>query len=191
MSVGQPISMIAERLALDPLDFRRKNLLRDHDSFATGEELTDIHFQDLLDHAAISIDWSREAVRWLNRNRTEPKHKTVRRGKGVAMVIKATITPSTSAAALKLNEDGSLNVLTSSVECGQGAKTVLAQIAADAMHMVLRVLDTGGAMSQADLARAIGVPASKVVGLVDELQADGLVERLAGQADRRVRVLHG
>jgi CO/xanthine dehydrogenase Mo-binding subunit len=51
------------------------------------------------------------------------------------MVIKATITPSTSAAALKLNEDGSLNVLTSSVECGQGAKTVLAQIAADAMHL--------------------------------------------------------
>jgi DNA-binding MarR family transcriptional regulator len=56
--------------------------------------------------------------------------------------------------------------------------------------MVLRVLDTGGAMSQADLARAILVPASKVVALVDELEADGLVERRAGQADRRVRVLH-
>src|ERR1051325_2929633 len=90
---------------------------------------------DLLDQAAASIDWSSDDVRWLNRNRTEPKGKTVRRGKGVAMVIKATITPSTSAAALKLNEDGSLNVLTSSVECGQGAKTVLAQIAADAMHL--------------------------------------------------------
>jgi len=46
----------------------------------------------------------------------------VRRGKGLALVIKATITPSTSAAALKINEDGSLNVLTSSVELGQGAK---------------------------------------------------------------------
>jgi len=51
------------------------------------------------------------------------------------MVIKATITPSTSAAVLKLNEDGSLNVLTSSVECGQGAKTVLGQIAAHAMQI--------------------------------------------------------
>jgi len=56
--------------------------------------------------------------------------------------------------------------------------------------MVLRVLDTGGAMTQADLARAILVPASKVVGLVDELQAAGLVERRAAQADRRVRVVH-
>jgi CO/xanthine dehydrogenase Mo-binding subunit len=129
------MDMIAERLDFDPLEFRRKNLLRDRDVFATGEELTDIHFEELLDHAAISIDWSREEARWLNRNRTEPKHKTVRRGKGLAMVIKATITPSTSAAAVKLNEDGSLNVLTSSVECGQGAKTVLAQIAAHAMHV--------------------------------------------------------
>ena len=39
------------------------------------------------------------------------------------------------------------------------------------------VLDAGGAMSQADLARAIRVPASKVVGLVDELATAGLVER--------------
>jgi len=40
------------------------------------------------------------------------------------------VTPSTSSALAKLNEDGSLNVLTSSVEMGQGAKTALAQIAA-------------------------------------------------------------
>jgi len=130
------MDMIAERLGLDPLEFRRKNLLRDHDFFATGEELTDIHFRELLDHAAMSIDWSCDDARWLNR--TEPKQKTLRRGKGLAILIKATITPSTSAAALKLNEDGSLNVLTSSVECGQGAKTVLAQIAADAMHIPVR-----------------------------------------------------
>ena len=129
------MDMIAERLGFDPLEFRQKNLLRDHDVFATGEELTDIHFHDLLEQAAASIGWSPEDVRWLNRDRTRAQDKTRRRGKGVAMVIKATITPSTSAAALKLNEDGSLNVLTSSVECGQGAKTVLAQIAADAMHL--------------------------------------------------------
>ena len=61
----------------------------------------------------------------------------MRRGKGLALVIKATITPSTSSAALKINEDGSLNVLTSSVELGQGAKTVLAQIAASAMQVPL------------------------------------------------------
>jgi CO/xanthine dehydrogenase Mo-binding subunit len=129
------MDMIAERLGLDPLEFRRKNLLRDHDIFATGEELTGIHFDELLAHAAATVDWSRNDAPWLTHDRATEKHGVVRRGKGLALVIKATITPSTSAAALKLNEDGSLNVLTSSVECGQGAKTVLAQIAADAMQI--------------------------------------------------------
>ena len=56
--------------------------------------------------------------------------------------------------------------------------------------MVLRVLDAGGSMTQADLARATRVPASKVVGLVDELEAAGLVERQSAADDRRVRVIH-
>jgi len=131
------MDMIAERLGLDPLEFRRKNLLREHDVFATGEELADIHFKELLDQAASSINWSSSDACWLNSERANQKRSALRRGKGLAMVIKATITPSTSAAALKLNEDGSLNVLISSVECGQGAKTVLAQIASHEMQIPL------------------------------------------------------
>ena len=56
--------------------------------------------------------------------------------------------------------------------------------------IVLRVLDAGGAMSQADLARAIRLPASKVVALVDELASAGLVERQSAHGDRRVWVIH-
>jgi CO/xanthine dehydrogenase Mo-binding subunit len=129
------MDLIAERLALDPVDFRRKNLLRDDDCFATGERLADMHYDELLDQAAASVQWTSSDARWLNKNRPSHEKDIVRRGKGLALVIKATITPSTSAAALKLNEDGSLNVLTSSVELGQGAKTVLAQIAADALQV--------------------------------------------------------
>jgi CO/xanthine dehydrogenase Mo-binding subunit len=128
------MDMIAERLGLDPLELRRKNLLRDGDLFATGEKLTDIHYDELLSRAATSIDWSSKDARWLN-GRAADTTGPLCRGKGLALVIKATITPSTSAAALKVNEDGSLNVLTSSVELGQGAKTVLAQIAAEAMQV--------------------------------------------------------
>jgi CO/xanthine dehydrogenase Mo-binding subunit len=50
------------------------------------------------------------------------------------------VTPSTSTASVKLNEDGSLNVLTSSVEMGQGLKTALAVIAAEKLGIhVLQV----------------------------------------------------
>src|SRR5713226_4182004 len=127
------MDMIAERLGLDPVEFRRKNLLRDGDLFATGEKLEGMHYDELLDRAADSVKWTAKDARWLDP--VAIKKSSLRRGKGLAMVIKATITPSTSAAALKLNEDGSLNVLTSSVELGQGAKTVLAQIAAEALQV--------------------------------------------------------
>jgi len=130
------MDMIAERLDLDPVEFRRKNLLRDGDLFATGEKLADMHYDKLLERAAASVDWSSRHARWLNQEGIN-EQSPLRRGKGLALVIKATITPSTSAAALKLNEDGSLNVLTSSVELGQGAKTVLAQVAAEAMRVRL------------------------------------------------------
>ncbi|HEX2932694.1 MAG TPA: xanthine dehydrogenase family protein molybdopterin-binding subunit [Candidatus Binatia bacterium] len=129
------MDMIAERLGLDPVEIRRKNLLRDGDLFATGEKLADMHFDELLDKAVGDLQWQTSDARWGAGNRVLNQTGATRRGKGLALVIKATITPSTSAAAIKLNEDGSLNVLISSVECGQGAKTVLAQIAADAMQV--------------------------------------------------------
>lgn len=134
------MDMIAERLGLDPVEFRRKNILHDGDHYATGEKLEGIHFEELLRHAAASVNWAPEEAYWRKKSLTSSavaSQKKVRRGKAVTLVIKATITPSTSTAALKLNEDGSLNVLTSSVELGQGAKTVLAQIAADAAQVPL------------------------------------------------------
>lgn len=127
--------MIAEQLGLDPLQLRKRNLLHDGDPFATGEKLLDIHYDQLLDRAAEAIRWSERDVRWVPENRVSKQNGVYRRGKGLALVLKATITPSTSSASVKLNEDGSLNVLTSSVELGQGSKTVLAQIAANALRI--------------------------------------------------------
>jgi CO/xanthine dehydrogenase Mo-binding subunit len=129
------MDMIAERLGLDPVELRRKNLLRNGDLFATGEKLVDMHYDELLDQAAADLQWTASDARWCNKNHPLSEKDTIRRGKGLALVIKATITPSTSEAELKLNEDGSLNVLTSSVELGQGSKTVLAQIAADQLRV--------------------------------------------------------
>lgn len=59
------------------------------------------------------------------------------RGKGVATILKTTVTPSTSTVALKLDEEANLTVICSTVEIGQGARTVLAQLAADATGVPL------------------------------------------------------
>jgi CO/xanthine dehydrogenase Mo-binding subunit len=115
------MDLIAAELGLDPLELRLRNALRDGDRFATGEELHDLHYERLLREAAEAVSWEEEPA---------PAPPGKRRAKAITCVIKGTVTPSTSTAAAKLNEDGSLSVLTSSVEMGQGAKTTLAQIAA-------------------------------------------------------------
>lgn len=132
--------MIAERIGMDPVEFRRRNLLRSGDSYATGEVLHDLHYEELLGRVVAAIGWpprdqpARQRPAG-NGRRPAGADGSKRRGKAVTALIKATITPSTSTAAAKLNEDGSLNVLTSSVEMGQGARTALAQLAAEALDL--------------------------------------------------------
>lgn len=116
---------VARRLGMDPVEFRRKNLVRNGDRYVGGGLLEDLHLEELLDDAARAIGWGGPSQ--------VQGDTTVRRGKAIAVSLKTTRTPSTSSASCKLNEDGSLSVLTSSVEMGQGAKTALAQIAADAV----------------------------------------------------------
>lgn len=113
---------IADYLGVDPIELRRKNLLVGGDTFATGETFPEGHYLELL-------DWVEEKLRWKDEPLVRRDGPRVR-AKGVACVIKGgTALPST--AAVKLNGDGSLNVLVSAVEMGQGAQTVLAQMAAD------------------------------------------------------------
>ncbi len=124
------MDMIAEALGRDPLEFREFNVLHDGDTFATGETVHDMHYRELLlDDAKKAIGWRDGKEAWWQK---PPQSGPKRRGRAITCVIKGSVTPSTSSASCKLNEDGSLNVLTSSVEMGQGAKTVLAQLAAEA-----------------------------------------------------------
>jgi DNA-binding MarR family transcriptional regulator len=70
----------------------------------------------------------------------------------------------------------------------------LPQIAAEfelspAQVHALRVLEPGAEVPMGRLADALGCDASNVTGLVDRMEARGLVERRARAHDRRVRVL--
>jgi CO/xanthine dehydrogenase Mo-binding subunit len=121
------MDMIAERMGIDPLELRMKNLLQDGDTFATGEVVEDCHYRELLTNVAEAIDWRAGELPERNGSRV--------RAKGLSCITKSTVTPSTSTASVKLNEDGSLNVLTSSVEMGQGLQTALALIAAEKLGL--------------------------------------------------------
>nr|MDT0665751.1 molybdopterin cofactor-binding domain-containing protein [Micromonospora sp. DSM 115978] len=124
--------LIARRLGLDPVAVRRTNLLRDGSTNVTGELMTDCHYDTLLDAASTALDPSGpgrrdDAAGWA-------------RGRGVAVTVKGTNTPSVSQAAVALNRDGSVHVLTSTVEMGQGAHLALARLAAEALGVDERLV---------------------------------------------------
>lgn len=122
---------IARRLGMDPVEVRLKNLLKENDRFITGEPMISVGISDCLRQAADAIGWQ---------NSKEQQNKSALpfvRGKGLAVAIKSTSTPSTSAASVRLNSDGSAILLTSSAEIGQGAHTCLAQIVGDVLGLPL------------------------------------------------------
>lgn len=113
---------IATDLGIDPVELRRRNLLRDGDSYATGEEMHDVHFVELVEDVAAGIGW---------KDPLPPGRPGVAHGRGMGVMLKSTITPSRSEARLELRRDGTVLVLSSSVEMGQGSRATMVQLVAD------------------------------------------------------------
>ncbi len=126
---------IAHRLGIDPLELRRRNLLTSDEQFATGETLHDVHFVDCLQRCAQSISWDTPIERG---------EGIIRRGRGLAVMMKSTIATSRSECRLVIDAQGRITVYTSTVEMGQGAHTALAQIAADAVGVPFESVDVVG-----------------------------------------------
>jgi CO/xanthine dehydrogenase Mo-binding subunit len=118
--------MIARELGVDPLEFRRRNLLREGRPQATGTVVHDAAIEKVLERAASLLDWDQPFERGRG---------TVKRGRGIALGFKACIANTTSLAAVNVNADGSCTVYTSTVDMGQGSDTAMAQIAAEVLHI--------------------------------------------------------
>ena len=149
-AVESQMDIIAAALKIDPVVLRKQNGYNDGDKFVTEETLRAVGLNECIDEVAKSIGWEKKTF---NGSRVqEPalspsKGSTggsLRRGKGLACMIKATITPSISCAMVKLNEDASLSIYTGTVEMGQGSETVLAQIAGKELGIPLQTIQVLG-----------------------------------------------
>jgi CO/xanthine dehydrogenase Mo-binding subunit len=114
-------------LKIDPLELRKKNGYDEGDKFVTEETLRAVGLKECIDEVAKSIGW--EKKQFDGPTVQGSKGGNIKRGKGIACMIKATITPSISCAVVKMNEDASLSIYAGTVEMGQGSETTLAQIA--------------------------------------------------------------
>jgi CO/xanthine dehydrogenase Mo-binding subunit len=134
-AIESQMDMIAERLGIDPLQLRLKNILDEGDINAIGDRVQSIGLRECLEKVAAAIGWG------------TPKEKNV--GRGLAVIAKSPTTHSSiSGAYVQFNEDGSAQVLVGASELGQGMCVVLSQIAAEELGIPVEAVgitwaDTG------------------------------------------------
>ncbi|PWR13628.1 xanthine dehydrogenase [Micromonospora sicca] len=120
------IDELARARGEDPAGFRRRNLLREGDESYMGTVMHSADFVGCLDAVTEAIGWDKPLDRGSGR---------WRRGRGVAVGIKAVLTPTVANAVLQLNQDGSATLMISTVDMGQGSDTIMPQIVAEVLSM--------------------------------------------------------
>jgi CO/xanthine dehydrogenase Mo-binding subunit len=118
--------MMARALKLDPVAFRRNNILREGRPQATGTPMRDAAIEAVLDRLATRMNWGKAFDRGTG---------TIRRGRGIAIGFKASISPTTSIAIVNVAADGSATLYCSTVDMGQGSDTANAQLVAEVLDI--------------------------------------------------------
>jgi CO/xanthine dehydrogenase Mo-binding subunit len=140
---------IAQVVGLSPVEIRRRNFLKPGQTTTTDQTVREtINLEKLLDRALDLSGYRAKRERFAQEN----KVGTIRKGMGIAAFLHgAGFTGSgerylSSVVGVEGGADGSVRVLVSSTEFGQGTKTVLCQIVAETLG--LRYEDVG--IAQAD-----------------------------------------
>jgi CO/xanthine dehydrogenase Mo-binding subunit len=138
--------IIARALGMDPIEFRRRNVLRDGRPHATGTVMRNAEIEEVLNRLAIQMKWDQPFDRGSG---------TIRRGRGVGIGIKACVAPTTAVAMVNVCGDGSSSVYCSTVDMGQGSDTAMAQIAAEILELpteMIRVIHPDTDVTPYDMA---------------------------------------
>ncbi len=130
---------MARRIGMDPLEFRKKNHIDTGDTSPIFEALGEggegvpqtvesCGLDQCIDKGALEIGWKEK---W-GRNQGDNK---IKRGIGEACLMQGSSIPKIDmgAASIKMNDDGSFNLLIGATDIGTGSDTILAQIAAEEM----------------------------------------------------------
>ena len=119
------IDLIAERLGIDPLEIRLKNFLKKGEAYTPGDTPVDCDLKEGLLKVAQALEWKRKPSKPYT-------------GRGLSCCIKdAGGTYKIAGATVKMCSDGSVVLLTGTVEIGQGSRTALSQVAAEELALGL------------------------------------------------------
>ena len=164
--------LIARELGMDPGEFRLQNVLRDNEEDAIGKRLPGLQIHPVLSRVLEAADW--------NGPRPGPN-----RGRGVSIYGRH-ISGGETGITLTAEADGTLTVLSPTVDQGTGTHTILRQLVAERMQVGLEQVRV--VIGDTDVAPYdTGARASRVTytaGLATEHACDGLRDKLAAHAAR-------
>ena len=144
---------IATALHMDPVEMRRRNWVRLGDSFDIAPRLgerggvDDVAPEDLPKITSCGAEectaQALRAIGWHRRDdeswRRPADRPSIRRGIGFALCVMGSGIPfvDMGAAFIKMNDDGSFNLMIGGTDLGTGADTVVAQIAAEVLGVAV------------------------------------------------------
>ncbi|MGH7543553.1 MAG: xanthine dehydrogenase family protein molybdopterin-binding subunit [Gemmatimonadota bacterium] len=175
---------VAAAIGMDPVELRRRNLIRDGESTATGQVIGDgTDRVAVLDRA---VEVSRWRLRATDHRAFNASHPYLRRGMGLACFHHGTGFTGGGEVALASQlevaglEDGRVEVRSANIEMGQGTLTVFTQIAAERLGLAPGDVT----IAEADTARVpnsgptVASRTAMVVGRLVELACDDLRRRV-------------
>jgi len=172
-AVESHMDMMAEKLRLDPLEFRLRNVLREGDSQPNTKPLRDPRGREVLEQVSKVSRWRKTKLR------PSKDGPNILLGRGLSLGNHH-IGPGRSTAELFLEPDGSLRLVTSVRDVGVGAYTMHRQVVAEMLgvepqlvQIDLRGTDTGvydgGVMAQRGVhieGRAVARAADSLIALL-------------------------
>jgi CO/xanthine dehydrogenase Mo-binding subunit len=120
-AVESQMDEAARRLGIDRLELRLRNLARRGEEIVAGDKPADGDWPESVRKAADAIGWGTPLA--------------PNRGRGIGVAVKSSATTGASYAIVRLHMDGSATVMAGTSDMGQGARTVLAQIAAEELGL--------------------------------------------------------
>ena len=129
-AVESQLDMIAEELGIDPIEIRMKNARRSGEELPNGDNVHNCGLRECIrlidEHTGLREKYGKA------RSRGPGDRKRRGIGIGVSSYFGGSlIYPNSSSVVVKMNDDGTVALLTGAMDIGQGAETILCQIVAE------------------------------------------------------------
>jgi len=191
-AIERHMDQVASKLRIAPDELRRRNFLCDGDSFPTGGLVHDgVNMSAVLEQALQESDYRRKWEQNTNDNRESGTRPSLRRGIGLSTFIHgAGFTGAgekhlASEVELELTDGGCFILRVSSTEIGQGANTVLAQITAETLGVVIDCVSVAecDTASVPDSGPTVASRTTMIVGNLAKTAAMELRQKICGKSD--------